>query len=266
MRKRLAIAVAVLLFAALVATVWQSQPPREPVYQGRTLSYWLYQYIYAVPDGYGVDPAAKAALRTIGTNSIPFLLDMLRRPDDSPLRLQFLRLESMIHRRHMPFALEVRYEGIAGFDALGAEASNAVPALIRIHQQGFIFRIPAVNSLGAIGPPAGDSVPILLSDITNASPYLRLTAIQALGKIHSRPQTVVPALTNAMLHESPPPGFLMAYFDALAAFGPAAKPAIPALRSILNAPTNGAPAWMDAYFRQQAAAAIQKIDPQSAAR
>jgi hypothetical protein len=267
MRKRLAIAVAVLVFAALVATVWHSQPPREPVYQGRPLSGWLNDYMVA--EIQSEDPAAQSDARTalweIGTNAIPFLLDMLRRPDDSRVHLLLLRVESLIYRRHMPIAEEVRDEGIAGFDVLCAEASNAVPALIQIHQEGPIFRVPAARCLRAIGPPAADSIPILLPDITNAAPELRLISIRALGEIHSRPEIVIPALTNALVHE-PVPGFWLGYFDAICAFGPDAKPAAPVLRTFLNAPTNGLPAWVDRESQQEAATWVQKIDPQSAAK
>jgi HEAT repeat protein len=273
MRKRLAIAVAVLVFAALVATVWHSRPPPEPVYQGRPLSDWLDDYIHAVPVGYSAYAAAEAAqrpartaVRTIGTNAIPFLLDMVRRPDDSRLRLLLRKANSMIHGRfHIPSAWQVRNEGIAGFKALGAEASNAVPALIQIHEENPAFRYPVACCLGAIGPPAEDSIPILLSDITNSDGGTRYWAAYALGQIHSRPEIVVPALTNALVHESTP-GIVMDYFDVLATYGPTAKSAVPVLRAYLNGQTNEASASMDAGSQRMAAAWIQKIDPQSAAK
>jgi hypothetical protein len=274
MRKRLAIAVAVLVFAALVATVWHSLPPREPVYQGRPLSGWLNDYIYALPTIYRADAATRAAahsaviaaVRAIGTNAIPFLLEMLQRPDDSRLRLLLLKADSIANRRfHIPSAWQVRDEGLAGFEALGAEASNAVPALIRIHQENPVFWVRAADCLGNIGPPARDAIPILLPDITNADFILRVTAVRALGQIHSRPEIVVPALTNALVHESMP-GNLWFYFDALAAFGADAKSAVPVMRAILNDPTNRLSAWNDPFYRQEATTAMRKIDPQSTAK
>jgi hypothetical protein len=72
MRKRFRSLLAVLLVAVVGGLAWQVTRPREPVYQGKPLSYWL------------VRPARDPnfnALRALGTNAIPTLLQMLRAKD-----------------------------------------------------------------------------------------------------------------------------------------------------------------------------------------
>ena len=77
---------AVVLVVGALA-IWVARGPREPTYEGRVLSDWLNHHVAssaAVPP-YGSPGWQKAegALRAIGTNGIPVLLEILqlgRRP------------------------------------------------------------------------------------------------------------------------------------------------------------------------------------------
>ena len=78
MRKRVYIALAVLLVMLAGVIAWQVLRLREPVYQGKRLSVWLVQYgtnHWSAGRNGELDKQAEAAIRHIGTNAIPTLLE-----------------------------------------------------------------------------------------------------------------------------------------------------------------------------------------------
>src|SRR6185503_4008817 len=75
-RRRILLIAAVAGVAALFF-LWP-RGPREPVYQGKTLTQWIIES-RTHPDG-DVSKKAVAALRTIGTNALPFLVSDYTRP------------------------------------------------------------------------------------------------------------------------------------------------------------------------------------------
>src|SRR5690349_17412541 len=84
-RRLRTITVGILLAGVLGLVIWRAARPREPVYEGRTLSRWLDHHVAstAARPPYGTPgwKEADKALRTIGTNAIPTLLQMLRAKD-----------------------------------------------------------------------------------------------------------------------------------------------------------------------------------------
>jgi hypothetical protein len=102
--------------------------------------------------------------------------------------------------------------------------TNEIPAEILI--EGFLiiakdrrspFEIPAIERLGLYGPLASKAVPDLLQMVYQSYPTMRQAAIRALGQISSKPDLVVPALTN-LLSDSDL-GTQVAAAEALRAFG-----------------------------------------------
>src|SRR6516164_3232031 len=83
MKKRVRRAVTLLLVVVVVFTAWQVCRQSEPVYAGKELSVWLQTYAPSSPAGRGSPQWREAddAMRHIGTNSIPVLLQMLRATD-----------------------------------------------------------------------------------------------------------------------------------------------------------------------------------------
>src|ERR1035441_2154889 len=84
MRKRLYIALAVLVTAALAVVGWQVlRPPEpEPVYQGKPLSSWLNYRTALKPMPRKIqEQEADDAVRQAGTNALSTLLRMLRAKD-----------------------------------------------------------------------------------------------------------------------------------------------------------------------------------------
>src|SRR5271157_6281591 len=74
MRKRIAIASASLLLLLVGTVAWEVWREREPVYQGKRLSVWL----EGPPDADSISPETETAIRAMGTDALPALLNMVR--------------------------------------------------------------------------------------------------------------------------------------------------------------------------------------------
>src|ERR1035437_715646 len=93
MRKRVHIALGVLLAALAGVIAWQAVREREPVYQGKPLSVWLRQYRVTHTDGDGgeLGKQTETAIRQIGTNAIPIYMGIIT-TKESALKLRLLTL------------------------------------------------------------------------------------------------------------------------------------------------------------------------------
>ena len=238
--------------------------PREPVYRGHTLTYWLEHYYILppnIPRSGGIlrpDPQAVEAIRHIGTNAIPALLRQTR-AHDSPLKLKLLALAQkqnligirstsgffpgsavpLAKRQHL---IDIRFtpasqrnlQASLGFCELGSAASNAAPALIEIYNANISpsSQDAAIVALGSIGPAAKPALPSLLRTLADTNNYTRLACVRALASIHAEPQSVVPALIKSL--SDPHFGVRMLAAEALGQFGADAKPAVPALVEIYD--------------------------------
>jgi hypothetical protein len=298
MRKRVQIALAVLIVVLAGVSAWLGLREREPVYQGRSLSNWLEGYtpspgVFALGGrtvqviGSGGGPLGNhfdstkvdAAVRQIGTNAHPTLCRMLR-AKDSALRLKllgFAQKHTLTAIRMKPTpdgTLKIRgvhgvieanptlsetlnFRAVAGFRALGSDASNAVPELIEMykHSPGSGPWGPGA-ALAAIGPAAGEAIPSLVLNVGNTNAGAREIAIRALSEIHSQSQLVVPALIAAL--RDPDGSVRGTAACSLKAFGAEAKAAVPALLELLKD--------KDEYARGIAAEALGQIDPEAAAK
>ncbi len=140
-----------LVLATLGALLWLLLSPgqREPVYQGKTLTYWLSDYW----PGRNPSPEKRQqdefAVRHIGTNAIPMLLQWISAKDD-PLKKNVVTWIS----RHpwVPFRLESEMDknilAVSGFRILGKpQAGPAVPALVEIVRTGGGTKTSAYNNV-----------------------------------------------------------------------------------------------------------------------
>jgi hypothetical protein len=263
-----------LLFVlgALAWVVLRAPEPPEPVYQGKKLSAWLEVY----------DPtnmarpsaqleATQVALREMGTNAIPSLLRMLRTPD-SRWKNRFFALAREQHVIKISYVPPSSlYERAAmGLEALGPRAEVAVPELVKIFDhspspsaQGSIARV-----LGVMGRPAKAAVPSLLRGTASTDRFVRLNSIFALAQIHAEPALFVPVLVKTL--QDPDPEFQLDAILYLGAYGPDAKPAVPALLDYLKrqnpaapAPISGLPNINTGTLTLQM---LKKIDPEAAAQ
>jgi hypothetical protein len=213
------------LLLAILATILATggcatQPPKEPSNQGKSLSAWLEDYArteYAnepdwTPAWTEEDRQAQAravnAVREIGTNAIPWLLEMVSSQD----------------------AIS-GHRGVLGFQALGRAAKPAVPALIAMMQDPLLtHRATVCPALGAIGPAAEEAVPVLLkhSNPWAAGPTA-LCTVPALARIHMHPELVVPIFAELLRTNSSWGPMANPYLEALGSFGSQAQSAVPAI-------------------------------------
>ena len=266
MRNQRRIWTAILLLGAAGFATWLilSSRDSEPVYKGKRLSEWLAEALLSPhPNTDGYNPPspseiqAEEAVRHIGTNAIPALLEMLQETD-SPLKTKWIALLEKQHFIRAPEpAFDRNLHALYGFQALGPAASNSVPELVRIYRENHSpdSQVLILAALDNIGPTAAPkATPILLDGLTNG--YLRRTALSVIGEIHGQPEVFVPALINA-LNDSDPTARATA-IRALGKYGPAAEPAVPALAGLLND--------ADPYISSEATNALKAIDPVAAAK
>ena len=195
---------AVLLAAAFCGGGWlMLRPPeREPVYEGKPLSYWLESYGPIMVATNRSQREADAAVRQAGTNALPTLLRMLRARNSS-MTLKLVELVQQQHFVAIHFLfprLDRNYQAQVGFRILRADASNAVPALIKIleEKRSWESAMFTAISLGNIGPAAAAAVPALLQNATDPESEARGSSLLALGLIGAVPERVVPVLIHGL--------------------------------------------------------------------
>jgi hypothetical protein len=150
-RRRKIILGVVLVVVAGCAAWLVLRSPREPSYKGKSLSEWLVAlntYDNTHPPAMLISnrtiyaPSAERtqyqdAIRHMGTNAIPFLIQMLQ-AKDSGIKLAIagrLNTQHFIHL-HITTAAERRVMAVRGFEALGPEAEPAVFKLARLFAKG----------------------------------------------------------------------------------------------------------------------------------
>jgi HEAT repeat protein len=209
--------------ALILMIGWLALSLKEPTYQGRKESAWLSQYTQYAPntDTSEVDDA----LRAMGTNATPLLLDYLR-TSDSVFRILLSRIGIYI-------AADAHHkQAEKGFAALAEIASNAVPDLAKIYQRNASpsARQAAANALVEIGPASRPALPVLIASATNSDPDVRAFALYTLGRLAQEPTRVCPILTNALLDLDREVRAQAAFgISVLSFMGGDARAAIPAL-------------------------------------
>jgi hypothetical protein len=167
-RKRaLLLAVCLLLATALVALLARDS---EPHYQGRSLSKWLVVY-----RNYSGSREAEQAIRTIGTNALPYLLQWIRQEPPFWRQAMFRVLPKPISQRVYNLIIMPGYDRAAratwAFGILGTNAASAIPELTTmIHdptRPNTAGR--AIVALSSLGPPAFPHMTAALSNTNH--PY-----------------------------------------------------------------------------------------------
>ena len=275
MRKRAQIALAVLLVGFGGVVAFQTSRPKKvgPVYQGKHLQVWLGEYL-----GWDTSPEEWArakkrteeAVRHIGTNAIPTLLEMVR-ATNSPRTLTLIEwwdrsIESFnglpAWVRHPAWyknlPRHLNQAGAVGFIILGSDAQQAVPELMNIYEQTLPMdpvdamdsQLAVIQALVGIGPPA---IPPLLRWVGGSNEDENGCAIFVLSQIHAQPSTVVPLLVNALSHTNSVVRLRAA--EGLGNFGLEAQQGVPALVQALSDPSHA--------VRREVTRALNKIAPEA---
>jgi hypothetical protein len=165
---------------AIALAVW-SLRPKEPTYQGKSLSGWLSEYNRAgAMEKTG--PAA-AAVRAMGDEAFPHLIACLK-AEDSPLKLRFFGAARKwrVHlfpppRGEAPLVAPA----LLAFKALGRTASPCIPELQRMFEDVKARRVAGL-ALFSIGPA---SIPALEQACRSTDPAGRIEAASFLALLPS---------------------------------------------------------------------------------
>jgi len=278
-----------LLAVVLGGMAWFALSKREPLYQGKPLSFWLWGssgatsiYFDGPSDGplrapgvylcrerftSGSFPGTgmpftdtgQQAIQEAGTNTIPMLLRLLR-AKDSDLKLKLLKLAGKQHFFKINFipADVLNYRARKVFVMLGPQASNAVPALAGICDENISpsSRLEALDSLGWIGPAASRGIPALLRGANSTNVEERIASLWSLGMIHAQPGLVVPVLFKSM--QDPDTSVRAQAVYALSAYGPEAKAAVEPFMPMIRD--------LDPYVRHFITLALLDIAPELVAK
>ncbi len=296
MPKRVYIALAVLLVILAGVIAWQGLRlrEREPEYQGRGLRTWLREA--RGQSNRQARGRAEAAIRQIGTNAIPTLLEMLRQKD-SPLTSKLIPWwgRHIAERRHLPSLIRLppwyrnqaqilNSEAERGFEILGTNAQQTVTALMEVCEQNISpsSRMYAAGALSGIAVAAPSTVPSFLRwaastnqsvrllavsalsrgrlepslVVASTNKYVRLRAVGVLSQGRFEPSLVVPALSKWLSDADNDVRLFAA--QGLGWYGAEARQAVPALVPLLSDPNGD--------VRTIAAIALKKIDPEAAAK
>jgi HEAT repeat protein len=247
------------LFLLLLTGVlaWRFSSDREPMFEGRPLSYWMQGYLQNSSEP--LQLSARAAMREIGTNAIPTLLRMLQKRD-SPVKLKLIAFSEKQHMfkiEHVPARL-VNYEAEGAFIELGPQAKSAVPELIAIYERNITEDSMATTAdvLISVDPAAKGVVTALVKSLSNPNWKIRRNALISLLCIHSEPKVVVPELIKC-LNDS----HLEVREQAISGLGNYGADAVAAVPPLISLLTN-----QDFDIRLGAFLALQRIDSQTAAR
>ncbi len=240
MNKRLRIVIGLLVASVLGLLVWQASGPREPGFEGRTLTSWLDHHVAssaAIPpyDSPGWRKADEA-LRSIGTNAIPTLLTMIRAKDPPPVVLKLLQLAARNRwaRINYRYARSRHEEAEYAFRVLSTKAVSAVPELIKIYEEVVSpsSQMCAALALGHIGRGAQAALPALIRRFTHTNGEVRFYAVSAVMSIGGEPGVVVPALRSVL--KDPNVNVRFNAVSGLSRFGSGARSAVPDLLEMLK--------------------------------
>jgi N-acyl-D-amino-acid deacylase len=146
---------------------------------------------------------------------------------------------------------DVRVKAARALGEVGTADDSTTDALRRALQDpDGVVRVAAASALGQLGAPA---IPHLAAALADTDPVLCRRAAESLGRAAASAgkPAAVEALASAAKHRDA--GVRWRAAQSLGAIGLAAKPALPALRRLLN---DG-----DPEVRSKAVEAIQRIDP-----
>lgn len=263
------VALGVATVVALLA-VWLG--PREPSYQGRSLSEWV---DLAYTTNY---TEARNAISAIGPSAIPFLFKKARHEDAAVQRFYRAirpKLPTILQQRlPAPRPLDPNFPGKIGNALMAVGGQEELPQLIAALKD----RDPRVRHVAELairymhmhenrykrakyrGMKFDAAVPVLCELLSDPDDRVRGSALITLGGMGPEAKPAVPDFiatlrfgTNGYIAE-----VRATAAWALGQVGPDARMAVPWLRQSLS-DTN-------ALMRQKAREALEKIDPDAAAK
>ena len=188
-----------VIFSLALGTFFLTRP-KEPTYQGKTVTEWLngmYGYrTIAEPDKYlrkgnlylrcGVggemsgiaDVDGVTTFRAIGSNAVPVLLGLISTTEGNlKFKLKNLVNNQSLIKARISTAADVRSLGETGFFILGDKARSATPELLKLtnHREA-VVRGSALYCLSAVHAINEVFLPVLQQRLLDTNPGVRLEA------------------------------------------------------------------------------------------
>jgi HEAT repeat protein len=261
MKRRLRAVLVIMLTCLAGLLAWQFLHPREPVYQGKTLTAWLEQFStnHFTHRGSTADKEAEEAIRQIGENALPVLLELIAAKESAFEKKVAAILPKRWQRRlESQQAWYRRTLATAGFVALGPIAKPAVPALMGLaSSENPDIRRHAVYALGHLGSAAQPAIPLLIERLEDPVEVVRGDAMNGLAGIHLQQELVVPVFIQYAADPEKDSGLRYTAIQGLGYFGSQAKAAVPTLLRLLND--------SDSNIRLGVTNYLRLVDPEAAA-
>lgn len=251
-------ALVIVAVGIILAWAWMPKATREPEYAGRTLTQWLERAENNWTNIKVTDECADA-VRQIGTNGLPLLLQMLAAPEE-PWRPEVNALARRIGIDNPLVREPWQKKSLAwqGFAILGPQAQSALPELLAILSRCRTRdeRAIIIGSIVEIGPPAEAAIPALVKVGQSGGQDDRRSVCIALGMIARQPEIAMPFLTDQLKDTNNLSRSLAA--DALVKFTTNDTIATLELIKLLDAP--------HARVRAAATNALRLIEPAAATK
>lgn len=191
------------LFLIVVAGVgterfWKNNKAPVPSYNGKTLDQWLEMKFGIAP----LPEEAQLAIREIGTNALPRLLELIEHNDSALKGWLYVNLPSVGNLRDglTPYYV-IQGRGVAGIIALGPVAEPAIPALAKFFdiEEGPHFEV--AEALLAVGTKGMKIVQDGLSHTNSSVRSAAIHVLTASGRTNSElVATFRRALTDSEIH------------------------------------------------------------------
>jgi HEAT repeat protein len=240
-----------VVLGALAAGTLLLLPSRPPKYRGRSLRELL-QSIPNDPLQSSRPSEAGNALQNIGSNAIPYLVEMLRTKD--PTLIENLKTKLDYYpsfNRLYHHTWQDRIDALKGIAVLGPAAKGAVLEVSNTLEEGFEPNL-SITALHRIGPAA---VPTLLHALTITNLNIRFRVVPVLTDFHEQAADIVPVLEGFL--DDPDSNFCTEIAGLFPSFGPVAKRAMPKLLSVTGP-------GRQPNEREAAVRALCALDPEGA--
>ncbi len=152
-RRILSAALLIVLVCALACLAFLLGKPDEPVYEGKKLSAWLPDIDYDQTKA--KHEKADEAIRSMGTNTLPFLLHDLDVAQQSRFKeylIQLVRKQSWFKLKWRNMNERSRQAAWA-FIALGAAGEPAIPELLKLQESNPGYVPGALAGIGVAALP-----------------------------------------------------------------------------------------------------------------
>jgi hypothetical protein len=211
-RRRHVIRLLVVAVVLAIGLAIHLRSPSEPAYRGRTLSDW----IVATRARTTVDEEARMAVRLLASNSIPLLLDWIKREDRPTPKariaaakdsgIAFLERHRVLKPRphFMLIDWKESYRSLAqgALEELGPDAKAAIPALIQM----LGTKGPTTNDFSPVAGSAylllpkmaPASIPPLIDSLSSTDLQVYALAAGALGEIGPQASAAIPMIQTRL--------------------------------------------------------------------